>query len=193
MMAWGDWNWRSGWGKVLLNFPSDVVVINLKMFLFWLLDICVQTEDQRFCSRGIKNILSTHKTFLWIPFWKDMSLGELIHQQCRLDRHPMMKRKSLVLRRLIILIHKRRPQESYSLRKALGKLFKIHKRNKGNVGGWSVTNKRPECPFVCHTLTINQRPWMFGILNDLIHSVDMFIVDWKLLRKCVHGHKLNFV
>lgn len=46
-----------------------------------------------------------------------------------------------------------------------------------NVYGWSVTEKRTKRPFVYHTPPINQKvPIMFGILSDLIHSNDMFIV-----------------
>lgn len=51
------------------------------------------------------------------------------------------------------------------------------------VSGWSVAKKRPECPFVCHALIINQNTIMFGILNDLIHPNDMFTVYWELLRQ----------
>lgn len=47
--------------------------------------------------------------------------------------------------------------------------------------------------FVCHALTINQKPIMFGILNDFNHSNDMFIVCWKLPLDMLSGSDIERV
>lgn len=122
---------------------------------FWMF-VCADVGEPK--TRGIRTLLYTQKLSL-----------EIVRRQAMNGNHVLRRtscavndtRKLNGCRSAAADIHGRRPQENWSVRRHSAELFKIHKGNKGNylmcTDGWSVTEKRPKRPFVCHTPPINQK------------------------------------